>query len=411
LLLASAGEPNLMRIAVFHDLPSGGAKRTLHELVKRLRLRHAIELYALTTADESFCDLRPLVAAHRQIAYAPSRLFNAPFGRLNQIQRWRDLGRLSVLGRALATRIDAEGYDIVWAEPSRWTQAPPLLSYLATPSVYHFHEPPRVLYEPLLNERAARSRRRVLDYFDPLPRLFRARARRLDWLATRAARRVVVNSRFTGDELRRIYGVESDLAYRGVDVERFRPGAEARRREVLSVGAIQPSKGFDFLLHALAELPASVRPPLRIVGNSEVDDEAGFLAGLAARLGVELHIEVGLDDAELARRYAEAALLVYAPHREPLGLAPLEAMACATPVVAVAEGGVPETVVDGVTGRLVPRDARAFAAVVGELLADASARQRMGRAAREHVCRAFSWDVAVARVEREFLDLVRSPAR
>lgn len=397
-----------MRIAVFHDLPSGGAKRTIYELVKRLTSRHTIELYALTTADESFCDLRPLVAAHRQIAYAPSRPFTSPFGRLNQIRRWRDLGRLSDLGRDLAARIDAAGYDIVWAEPSRWTQAPPLLSYLTTPSVYHFHEPPRVLYEPRLNERDARTGHRALDYFDPLPRLYRARARRLDWLATRAARSVVVNSRFTGVQLRRLYGVESNLAYHGVDVERFRPGTGARRCEVLSVGAIQPSKGFDFLLHALAEIPETVRPPLRIVGNSAMDGEPGFLAGLAARLGVQLHIEVGLDDAELARRYAEAALLVYAPHREPLGLAPLEAMACATPVVAVAEGGVPETVVDGVTGRLVPRDARAFGAATRQLLEDASARQRMGRAAREHVCRAFSWDAAVERVERELLDLVRS---
>jgi glycosyltransferase involved in cell wall biosynthesis len=129
---------------------------------------------------------------------------------------------------------------------------------------------------------------------------------------------------------------------------------------------------------------------------------------LAERRGVELRLRWQLPTAALAAEYGAARLCLYAPHAEPLGLVPLEAMACATPVVAVAEGGVPETITDGVTGRLLPRDPRAFSAAVDALLADASARQRLGANGRERVCRDWTWPGAVARLERVLGDVVRS---
>src|SRR5262245_20051660 len=107
-----------MRIAVFHDLPSGGAKRTLYEFVKRLCARHVIDVYALSTADHAFCDVRPLVHASHEVPFTPLRLFQSPFGRINQLQRWRDLRRLESLSRRLATDIDRQSYDVLFAEPS-----------------------------------------------------------------------------------------------------------------------------------------------------------------------------------------------------------------------------------------------------------------------------------------------------
>jgi glycosyltransferase involved in cell wall biosynthesis len=396
-----------MHIALFHDLPSGGAKRTLHELVRRLARRHRIDLYTLTTAEQHFCDVRPWVQTQREFPFTPAGLFRRPFGRLNQLLRWRDLGRLVEIGARIAAAIDAQGCDVLFAEPSMWTQAPPVLLHAATPSIYHCHEPPRALHEPGLNQRTAPGWRRGLDRIDPLIALYRRRALRLDRQAAVAARRVLVNSRFTRDCVREVYGVEARVLYHGVDVERFQPPAGGRRsREVLSVGALQPSKGFDFLIASFAHIAASARPRLRLVGNSEAPGERAYLTRCADRHGVELAIEVGVDDALLAQRYAEAALLVYAPLREPFGLAPLEAMACATPVVAVAEGGVPESVVDGETGRLVARDPRQFAAAVAALLDDDAARRRLGANGRALVCRQWTWDAAVARLEDELAAVV-----
>src|SRR5258705_1578297 len=73
---------------------------------------------------------------------------------------------------------------------------------------------------------------------------------------------------------------------------------------------------------------------------------------LAETVGVDLQIRMIVPDEELVEILNRAALLLYTPSLEPFGFAPLEANACATPVVAVAEGGVPGTVVDGVNGLL-----------------------------------------------------------
>lgn len=391
-----------MRIALFHDLPSGGAKRALHELVKRLAQRHHIDLYTLATADEQFCDLRPWTQARREFPFAPSRLFRRPIGRLNQLRRWHDLALLAALSKRIAAAVDARGYDVLLAEPSMWTQAPPLLLHAATPSVYHCHEPARALYERGLNDREQAGWRQAIDRIDPLIALYRRRALRIDWQATRAARCVLVNSRFTRDRVSELYGIAGRVLYHGVDVERFRPAVDgARRSGVLSVGALQPAKGFDFVIAGLGHIPPAVRPHLRIVSNYEAPGERERLTRLAAARSVDLAIEVGVHDDVLARRYAGAALFAYAPHREPFGLAPLEAMACATPVVGVAEGGIPESVRHGETGLLVARDPPRFAEAIQSLLDDPPAGRRLGDNARAAVCRDWTWDRAAAQLEDE----------
>jgi len=101
-----------VRVALFHNLPSGGGKRAVQEWTRRLAPMHEIDVYTLSTADHAFCDIRPFVTAHREYPFSPSRLFRSPFGRLNQLQRWRDLGRLARTGQSaevheLAERLDA----------------------------------------------------------------------------------------------------------------------------------------------------------------------------------------------------------------------------------------------------------------------------------------------------------------
>lgn len=390
-----------MNLAVFHDLPSGGAKRTLFEMVKRLSASHALNEYTLSTADQRYCDLRPWVRSQLIFPFKPRHLFSSPFGRLNQLQRWRDLQQLDRLAQEIAGQIDGEGHDVVFAHPCIWTQAPLLLRHLRTPSVYYLHEPPRALYEEMpRRDGTTAAWRRVLDRCDPLISLYRTTARRLDWQATRAAGKVLVNSQFMGRTVSRIYGITACLCYHGIDTQMFRPFPSADKHDyVLSVGAIQPKKGFAFLIESLACLPENRRPPLRLVGNAEVGTETQYLQHLAAKCGVELSVEVRLDDQTLVRRYNEAALFAYAPYNEPFGLAPLEAMACGTPVVGVAEGGVCETVLDGVTGYLVPRDQRAFGEAVLAMLADPVKRKRLGEQGLNHVRENWTWEAALKRIE------------
>jgi hypothetical protein len=238
-----------------------------------------------------------------------------------------------------------------------------------------------VLYEPRLNERDARTGHRALDYFDPLPRLYRARARRLDWLATRAARSVVVNSRFTGDQLRRLYGVESNLSYRG-RCRRFGP-APARRCEVLLGRAIQPSKGFDFLLHALAEIPETGRPRS---SGIPTEGEPGFLAGSPRGSGSNCTSK----SASTTQSWRGAMprppcwCMCRIANRRP-GTAGSDGVRDAGG--GGRRGRCAGDGRDGVTGRLVPRDARAFGAAVVSWLRTRARASRWTRRARSRLPR------------------------
>jgi glycosyltransferase involved in cell wall biosynthesis len=180
---------------------------------------------------------------------------------------------------------------------------------------------------------------------------------------------------------------------------------------VLSVGALRPNKGFDFLIESLARIPQALRPPLTIVSNYQDPFERAYLESLSQCQGVDLRLLQLVDDKTLVELYNRAMLTVYAPILEPFGLVPLESMACGTPVVAVAEGGVRETVVDGVTGILVDRDTPQFAQAVCDLL---DARERLtcyGRQAREYVLERWTWDAAVKRLEDHLREIASGGRR
>ena len=392
-----------MKIAVYHNLPSGGAKRTLQELTRRLAVGHTIDVYSLSGADHAFADLRPWAAAHHVAPFKPLPLLRSPFGRLNQGIRCLDLARLDTVARQVARRIDEGRYDAVFVHPCMYEQAPTVLRYLAsTPSVYYCHESNRLLYQampPRPHDDAAIGRRRLLNAVDPLPRIYRRQLQRIDQRNLRSADTVLVNSRFTAAAVARIYAVTPEVSYHGVDTSRFRPVPVQKRHMVLSVGSLTRLKGFDFLVESMAQYPVKDRPTLLIASNFEDPLERTYIDQLARERNVNLSIVGSVSDDDLLRLYNEALVVAYAPVREPFGLVPLEAMACGTPVVAVAEGGIPESVVDGETGLLTDRDPTRFAAALARVVTDQALARRLGERGRGHVATQWTWDRATARVE------------
>jgi glycosyltransferase involved in cell wall biosynthesis len=122
----------------------------------------------------------------------------------------------------------------------------------------------------------------------------------------------------------------------------------------------------------------------------------------AANVSVDLHVESITDDKRLREVYSQARAFVYAPLQEALGMAPLEALACGTPVVAVREGGVNETVVDGVTGWTVDRDEAAFAERLDTLLNDEQSFEALRESGLEYVRTNWTWPKAVDRLQEHF---------
>ncbi|MFF3227042.1 glycosyltransferase [Nocardia suismassiliense] len=187
----------------------------------------------------------------------------------------------------------------------------------------------------------------------------------------------------------------------GVDLAQFTPdGPRAEKsatHRLVSVGRLVPRKGFDTAITALTSLPDT---ELVLVGGPDdgavADEPEGRrLLALAGDLGVldRLHMVGQVPRAQVAPLLRSADVMVCTPWYEPFGITPLEAMACGVPVVASAVGGLIDTVVDGVTGRLVtPREPAKLAAAVGDLLAAPDVRRQYGNAGHERVHARYSWD-------------------
>jgi len=179
---------------------------------------------------------------------------------------------------------------------------------------------------------------------------------------------------------------------------------------LLSVGELERRKGFELVIEAVSLLDAKTRPALHIVANAGHPRVRVELEEQARRLGVSLTILVLPPQAVLAREYREAIAFAYGAHEEALGLAPLEAMSYALPVVAVSEGGVVETVGDGLTGFLTERDPILFSRRLRELLESPSLRAELGRNGRALVSERWRTEDCAARLEASLLLLAERGA-
>ena len=391
---------------MYENLPPGGAKRAAYELGKYLSKRHQLDLYRLDVTSRAAFDL----ASHANLVF--DYPYRPLFGLLNErFRRAKTALRINIFLRDLkrlhdriASDIRARGYDVVFAHPDWLTNSPYLLRSLAgLPSVYYGQDVPRFAYERDLKD----------DYhatlgkgWVPIAMLGRLNAtlalRRLasdDVSNVRAASAILVNSYHSLERFWATYARDPTVCYLGADTVAFAPAAAVRRRrEILSVGSLHPSKGHGLVVEALGRLPASDRPALRVL--TAIKDEAPWLRTLAAERRVSLEIESAATESELVDRYRGAIATVCAARLEPFGFTPLESMACGTPVVAVREGGYRESVVDGETGTLVDRDPDLLAAAIAAFVRDPARVEDVGRRGRRYVEERWTWERSGAKLEQ-----------
>jgi glycosyltransferase involved in cell wall biosynthesis len=219
----------------------------------------------------------------------------------------------------------------------------------------------------------------------------------------RAVDRVVVQSQQEVRGLVRI-GVpraQLTLVPAGVDSARFSPDGPAVERDptrprILSVGRLVERKGFGDVIQAMQYVPGAEcvvvgGPPADQLQN---DPQARKLRAIAEHYQVADRIRlVGAVPArDMPRWYRSADLLVAAPWNEQFELSPLEAMACGVPVIGTTAGSLSETVVDGLTGDLVPaRDPRALGGALRRLVNDKVRRFAYATAALDRARQAYSW--------------------
>jgi len=178
---------------------------------------------------------------------------------------------------------------------------------------------------------------------------------------------------------------------------------------LLFVGRIQPLKGLDVAVAALAAM-ADRTVTLLVVGGpsgAEGDAELAKVTAMVRELGLEARVRmVPPQPHHLLSTYYRAADICVVPSRsESFGLVAAEAAACGIPVVATEVGGLTTLVDHGVTGLLMPtRRPADWAAALDGLLADSSLRQSMAAAAAIHG-RQYTWSTAAARLRRLYSDL------
>jgi glycogen synthase len=239
---------------------------------------------------------------------------------------------------------------------------------------------------------------------------------------------VIAVSRSTAMDVERLFRIHPEtmaVIPNGIDTDEYAPvtdaeclvsyGIDPTRPYVLFVGRMTWQKGLRHLLDAVPHLLPDVQVVL-CAGAADTPEMAQELEATVTRLHQQRHGVIWIP-AMLARRttialYSHAAVFCCPSIYEPFGLINLEAMACETPVVASAVGGIPEVVVEGETGYLVdpdlsttppyePRDPQQFAHALAEamnrLLSDTPLRRHMGQKGRVHVEQHFSWRAVAQR--------------
>lgn len=285
------------------------------------------------------------------------------------------------------------GYDVLYSHYwlSGWV-ARALRDRWGTPIVHMFHT-----LGHMKNRVAQRADERETDqriaietqivrFADRLVAATPAEKAQLTWLYGADPRKIRIIS--PGVDLRRFHPIEPSVAKAAI-------GVPEQHRLILFVGRIEPLKGIDTLLRAMA-LVARRHPDwlpnlcLSIIGGDpsangrQENAEMLRLQALRRELGIaELVTFLGAKDQDTLQYYYSAAEAVVMPsHYESFGMVALEAMACGTPVIASQVGGLAFVVRDGVTGFHVPeRDPEALAAKIVLLLEDEVLRRRLGRRA------------------------------
>ncbi|MGL1934925.1 MAG: glycogen synthase [Fibrobacterales bacterium] len=219
------------------------------------------------------------------------------------------------------------------------------------------------------------------------------------------------------------YGVDPnkvEVIYNGIDLDYYQPdwdeatlekfGIDPKKPMVLFVGRITRQKGISHLVDSI-ELINSDTQVVLCAGSPdtpEIEQEVRekIEAVQKKRDGV-IWISEMVDHTDLRRFYTHADVFVCPSLYEPFGIINLEAMACKTPVVGSAVGGIPEIIVDGETGLLVPLESESkinfepkhprgfhnsLAFKINQLLDNPSLRESMGEAARKRVEEIFSWE-------------------
>ncbi len=204
-----------MKIAFFHELHAGGARRSVNEFAKYLKKKHQVDLY--------FVDEKSNPAEgeffHKLNFYQfiPKKWTGSNW----KVKLYKDtieLYNLYKLHKKIARNIDSMNYDLVFSDPSKMTQAPFVLRFLKTKKIYYCQEPLRIVYDETLA--IPKNISFIKYHYEKLNRFIR---KSIDKINIQKADLLLANSKNTKTTIKKAYGLNSTVSLLGVDVTLFKP--------------------------------------------------------------------------------------------------------------------------------------------------------------------------------------------
>lgn len=354
----------MKRIAIFHELDFGGARRTVDEFAKRLNKIFDVDLYYVDSKED------------KNVKKISKEAFFYPFypkiwrGNNWRVKLYRDtfeLFKLYSLHLKIAKDIKSKNYNYIFVHASKFTQAPFILRFLKNKCIYYCQEPLRMVYDPSLsNISHIKFPKNIYEYVNRIIR------RHIDLKNFNNAKIILTNSKFSKVFVEKSYHRKTEVCYLGVDVNFFKPLKINKSIDILFIG--NDDKVYNLLKKSVKLF--NVKPKLHTIFRNR---------------------KTNIADKELVQIYNKSKVLVALNINEPFGLIPLEAMACGTPVIAVGEGGYKEFVIDKKTGFLILRDPTVLFKKIHKIINDDELRKKMAKSSRKTVIDNWTWDKSVDR--------------
>ncbi len=352
-----------MKIAFFHELHYGGAKRVVDEYGKQLKKNNKVDLYYVDEVNDK--EIKQSFNNTFYYKFTP-KIWKGGNWRIKLYKDNIELIKLAALHKKIAKKIDSKKYDFVFVHPSKFTQAPFILKYLKTLKVYYCAEPLRMVYE-----KKFKISKDLLLFKKIYEKINRAIRKKIDKENILKADHILTNSYFTRNNIKNAYGIDSIVCYLGVDEKKFHIINLIKEYDLLFIGGSSISKGADLLGKIINQFNKEIK--VKVLG---LNDEY-------------------ISDTELVNEYNRAKILLSLGRDEPFGLTILEAMSCGIAVVAVNEGGFTESVVNGRTGYLSNRDPAELKKKIDLLLGNDILRRKMGKTGRRFIEKKFTWEISI----------------
>jgi glycosyltransferase involved in cell wall biosynthesis len=312
------------------------------------------------------------------------------------------LGMVLASVRAPSLVNQFKDYDLILAhsQPSSWL-AFNAKKRFRIPYFCYLHQPNRFLYPRKIDLAVGYDTNLNYEVLNNIHN-FTSFIEKLDKLSIFHADQVLVNSNWIKKSIDRIYSVDSNVCYPGVDHKFFRKTREKvdDAPYLLSTNRHYPQKRLDYIILSLP-LILEEHPDVKCVITGSFTKYTLFLKGLVNRLkvGENVVFTEHINEKDLLETYQNAYLYAFSSPEEDFGLGPLEAGACGVPAVVWDYAGPRETVVDFKTGfRAKPYDVSDFALKQIRLLDAPALRNEMGDNASEYVKDNFTWEKHVSKL-------------